>query len=86
MKIKKELIKRDIAGDIILVPVGKTVYESKGLFVMNELGGFIWDLLPEAEDEEAICRAVLEEYDVSPEEARRDIAEFLAKLRELNII
>ena len=28
MKIKKELVKRDVAGDTILVPVGKTVYDS----------------------------------------------------------
>ena len=42
MKIKKELIKRTIAGDTILVPVGKTVYESNGLFVLNGVGmGFL---------------------------------------------
>ena len=46
MKIKKELIKREIAGDTILVPVGQTVYDANGLFVMNELAAFIWDLLP----------------------------------------
>ena len=46
MNIKKELIKREFAGEAILVPVGKTVYESKGLFVLNELGNFIWDICP----------------------------------------
>lgn len=86
MKIKKELIKREIAGDTILVPVGKSVYDAKGLFVLNELGAFIWDLLPGAADEETICQAVLDAYEVSPEEARQDIAEFLGRLRELDII
>ena len=47
MEIKKELIKRDIAGDTVLVPVGKTVMENNGLFILNELGAFIWDMLPE---------------------------------------
>ena len=47
MIIKKQLIKRDIAGDTILVPIGKTVYDSNGLFVLNELAAFIWDRLPE---------------------------------------
>ena len=46
MIIKKELIKREIAGDTILVPVGSTVYDSNGLFVLNELASFIWDLIP----------------------------------------
>lgn len=86
MKIKKELIKREIAGDTILVPVGKTVYDSNGLFVLNELGSFIWDLLPEAESEDAICKAILDAYEVSEEEAAKDLAEFMGKLKELNII
>ena len=86
MIIKKELIKRDIAGDTVLVPVGKTVFDSNGLFVLNELGTFIWDLLPQAENAEAICAAILEEYDVTPEVAAQDVAEFLQKLEEMNII
>lgn len=86
MIIKKEFIKRDVAGDTVLVPVGKTVLESNGLFVMNELGAFIWDLLPGAENEEDICKAVLTEYEVSPEEAAKDIAEFLETLREMEIL
>ena len=86
MLIKKEFIKRDVAGDTVLVPVGKTVLESNGLFVMNELGAFIWDLLPGAENEEDICKAVLAEYEVSPEEAAKDIAEFLNTLREMEIL
>lgn len=86
MQIKKELIKRDIAGDTILVPVGKTVYESNGLFVLNELGAFIWDLLPQAETEADICKAILAEYEISEEEVARDVAEFLGKLKEMQII
>ena len=86
MIIKKELIKREIAGDTILVPVGKTIYDSNGLFVMNELGSFIWDLLPNVETEEEILQAVLAEYEVSQEEAAKDIAEFMDKLKQLDII
>lgn len=86
MEIKKELIKREIAGDIILIPVGKTVYENNGLFVLNELGAFIWDLLADAPDAQAICQAVLENYEVSEEEARNDVEEFLSKLKEMDIL
>ena len=86
MIIKKELIKREIAGDTILVPVGKTVYDSNGLFVLNELGAFIWDVLPEAQSEDDILTAVLNEYEVEKEEAEKDINEFLGKLKEMEII
>lgn len=86
MIIKKDLIKREIAGDTILVPMGKTVLDSNGLFVLNELGAFIWDLLPCAVSEADICKAILAEYDVSQEEAAKDVAEFLNTLRQMDII
>lgn len=86
MKIKKELIKRSIAGETVLVPVGRTVYEANGLFVLNELGDFLWDRLPEAENEEQLLCAVLEEYEVDEQTARRDLLAFLGKLKEMEIL
>ena len=86
MRIKKELIKRQIAGDTILVPVGQAVYQSNGLFVLNEVGAFLWDLLPEAETSEDLCRKILAEYEVEEETARNDVEAFLEMLRKLDII
>lgn len=86
MKIKKELVKRDIAGDTILVPVGKTVYDSNGLFILNELGAFLWDRLEAAENEEELLHAVLNEYEVTEETAKKDLCAFLDKLRDMGIL
>ena len=86
MIIKKELIKREIAGDVILVPVGKSVYDANRLFVLNELAAFIWDLLPNVDTEADICKAVLEAYDVSEETAARDVADFLGRLKQMDIL
>lgn len=86
MKIKKELVKREIAGDTILVPVGKTMYDSRGMFILNELGVFIWDRLEEAETEADLVRAVTEEYEVEEAVATADVHEFAEKLRELGVI
>lgn len=86
MIIKKELLKRQIAGETILIPVGKTVYDSHGMFALNELGDFLWELLPGAESEEDLLSAVLEEYEVPEATARQDIGEFLNTLREMGIL
>ena len=86
MIIKKELIKRQIAGDTVLVPVGRTVYDANGLFDLNELGSFIWDILPETSSAEAVLEAVLAEYEVDRETAEKDIAEFFARLEQLGIL
>ena len=86
MKIKKELVKRDIAGDTILVPVGKTVNDSRGMFILNELAAFIWDRLEAAETEQALVDAVVAEYEVTAAVAAEDVHAFMEKLRELGII
>lgn len=86
MKIKKELVKREIAGDTVLVPVGKTVYESNGLFILNEVAAFVWDRLEAAASDAQLLAALLEAYEVPAETARADIREFLEKLREMGIL
>lgn len=86
MTVKKELIKREIAGECFLVPVGKSMYDSNGLFILTELGSFIWDLLPNADSEEDILKAVLAEYEVDEATAKADIQMFLNKLKKLEIL
>lgn len=86
MKIKKELIKREIAGDVILVPVGKSVVDHNGLFILNELAAFLWDRIPEAEGEADLTTAVLAEYEVTPETAAADVHEFVEQLRTMEIL
>lgn len=86
MKIRKQLVKRTIAGDVILVPVGDASLELKGLLTLNETGERMWDLLPQCETEEALVRQMLEEYEVDEATLRADVAEFLNQLRQLEIL
>lgn len=86
MIVKKELLKREIGGESFLVPLGTTVYDSNGLFILTETGAFLWDLLPQVGGEEDLLRSMLEEYEVDESTARADVREFLDKLRELDII
>ena len=86
MKIKLEFVLRDIAGETLLVPVGKTALDLNGMLTLNALGGEIWKMLPEVESEEEIVRRILEEYEAEPEQVRADVHEFMEKLRALGII
>ena len=86
MIIKKELMKREVAGECFLVPMGKSVYDYNGMFIMTELAAFIWDRLPQAQDEEEILQAILEEYEVEEVVARADLKAFLDKLRTMDVI
>lgn len=86
MEIKKKLIKREIAGDAFLVPLGKEIYDSNGLFFLSGIGEFIWDRLEQAQSREEILSAILEEYDVQEADARKDLDAFFDKLKSFEII
>lgn len=86
MEIKKKLLKRQIAGDAFLVPLGKEVYDSNGLFFLSEVGEFIWDRLEQAGSKDDILNAILQEYDVEESVARQDLDSFFEKLKTLEII
>lgn len=86
MTIKKQLVKRNIAGDVILVPVGDSSLTLKGLIMLNETAEFIWDRLADAADAAALAAAMCEEYDIDAATAKNDVDEILAQFRELEII
>lgn len=86
MRVKKEMILREIAGENILVPGADAILDLNGLFVVTETGAFIWKILPEADTEEDIVSKMLEEYEIDTETAQNDVAEFLNNLRKYGII
>ena len=86
MKIDKEFVIREIAGDYVIVPTGKTVLNFNGLITVNEVGAFIWKTLQEDITEEELVKKVLEEYEIDEETAKNDVAEFIEKLVQGGII
>lgn len=86
MTIRKQLVKRTIAGDVILVPVGDASLELKGLLTLNETGERLWDMLPQCDSQEALVQQMLEEYDVEEAVLRADVEAFLTRLRQLEIL
>lgn len=86
MKVDKEFILREIAGDYIIIPTGKTVLEFNGLITVNEVGVFLWKLLQNEVTYEELVQAVLQEYDVEENVAREDVKEFLENLVQGGIL
>lgn len=86
MRVEKEFVLREIAGDYIIIPTGKTVLEFNGLVTVNEVGVLLWNMLQEEVTLEDLVKGVLAEYDVDEATARADIQEFLDKLIENGIL
>ena len=86
MKLKREFVLRQIAGDHLLIPVGKTALDMNGMLTLNEMGAFLWQKLPQAQTEAELTDLVLAEYEADRDTVEQDVAEFLDKLRKLGIL
>ncbi len=86
LKVEKQFILREMAGEYIIIPVGKTALEFNGMITVNDSSVMMWKLLQEGTDEEGLLNAMLDTYEVSEEQAKADIKEFLDELMKYDII
>lgn len=86
MRINKEFVLREIAGDYVIIPTGQTVLEFNGLITVNEVGVVLWNMLQNEVTEDQLVEGILKEYDVEEEVAREDIREFLDRLVQGKIL
>lgn len=86
MKLEKEFVLREIAGDYVIIPVGKTMIEFNGLITVNEVGVSIWNMLQNEVTFDQIVQGILNEYEVEESVAREDIREFLDQLIDGGIL
>lgn len=86
MKIVKEFILREIAGECILVPTGATTQEFNGLITLTDTAKFIWKNLEKAESEQEMIQMVLDEYEVEEEIAARDVRGFVSELVRVGFV
>lgn len=86
MRVDKEFVLREIAGDYIIIPTGKTVLKFNGLITVNEVGVSLWNMLQREVSFDELVDGILQEYDVEEEVAREDIREFLDSLIDNGIL
>ena len=81
MKLKEGFVLRQVAGENVVIPTGDELNLNK-MITLNSTGAFLWKLLEQETDEDAMVAATLEEYDVDEASARTHVAAFVAKLKE----
>lgn len=86
MKIKSGFILREVAGSFIVVAVGERVKDFNGVINLNETGAFLWENLAKGSDAEGLISALLNEYEVDEEIAKRDVETFINKLTEAGLV
>lgn len=77
------IVSRKIADEVILVPIRQNVGDLESIYTLNEVGVFIWEFLDGKRKAKEIKEMIVEAFDVSPEEAEKDLIEFLLKLEKI---
>lgn len=80
MKKIEEFIAREIAGEYVMMPVGKTAQKFNGLILANEVSAFIWEHIESVKNTEELVDLICKEFDVSYEEAWKDTVELISQM------
>ncbi len=77
---------RSILGETIIVPIKGGVGDLNSIYVLNELGTQIWELIDGKISINRMIEEICKAYDVGPEEAEKDAIEFLNSLEVSGLI
>lgn len=86
MKIKDGFMLRKVGGQYVVVALGEASRSFNGIIRLNESGKFLWEQLSSDKTPEQLCTALLNEYDVTPEQAQSDVAAFTEKLKKAALL
>ena len=80
------IVARKIAGELILVPIRKTVGDIDSIYALNDVGRRIWELLDGEKSVAEIRDTIVAEFETTHEEAEADLLEFLQGLEQVGAV
>lgn len=84
MKCKEGKTLYEIAGEKLILPEASA--DLTAMLSLNETGAFLWNQLQNETDEDALVAALTQEFCVDEQTARTDVREFIARLKELDLL
>ena len=80
------IMKEEVAGDTLLVPVGETALHFNGILALEPVGALIWKGLSAGKDRDQILCNILDQFEIDAQTAGNDLDEFLQQLRSENLL
>lgn len=81
-----DIVAREIADEVILVPIRNNVGDLNSIYTLNETAAFAWSLLDGQRTLQTICDQIVAEYDVDAEQAESDLLELFDTLQSLQAV
>jgi len=88
MNIKKGFVLREVCGEHVIVGEGLGAVNFGKLLALNETAAWLWKQAQEMGEftVESLANRLCEEYEVTTEQAQKDIADILANWREVGVV
>lgn len=85
-KKNDSIVPRKIADEYILVPVRQNAGDLESIYTLNETAARIWELVDGKIKVRAIKERMVQEFEVTPEEAEKDLIQHLLQLEGIKAI
>ena len=86
MKRNSAFLLREVAGTLVIVPVGKAAAEFSGMITLNATSAYLWELLETEQTVQTLTDALVARYDVEQSKAREDVEGFVNKLKLIGAV
>ncbi len=81
-----DIVFRKIANAFILIPIRQNVGDLESIYTLDEVAARIWELIDGKRKVKEIKDKIVEEFEVTSEEAEKDLTEHLKQLEEMKAI
>lgn len=85
-KKSPDIVSRDIAGELILVPIRNNVADMESIYTLSDVAARIWELIDGKISSIQLKERIVEEFEVSSDEAQADLVGFLGELEAIGAI
>ncbi|NIO49840.1 MAG: PqqD family peptide modification chaperone [Candidatus Aminicenantes bacterium] len=85
-KKSDSIVFRKIADEFILVPIRQNVGDLESICTLNEVAASIWELINGKMKVREIKDKIVEEFEVTPEQAEKDLIEYMQQLEGIEAI
>jgi hypothetical protein len=81
-----DMIFRKVADELLIVPIRRNVGDLESIYALTPVAARIWELINGSRSAAQIAESLAVEFDVSADEAGKDLREFLNTLKDEKMI
>ena len=86
MKISEDFVLRQVADTWVVLPLKTETVDFNGMIRLNGSGAVLWKCLEQGATREELVQALTSQYEVSREEAARDVDKFIETLNKVGCL